>query len=678
MGNLSLGKSCRIALLATAAIGAFTLSQQTPATAQAAKPAAKLSEWKAWGGDGAVTHFSPLTQITAANVSQLKPVWIYDPGTVSRSWENTPLMIDGMLYISDAITSDVVAIEPETGKEVWRMKPDKGKDLRMRGLAYWGGDGSFKPRIIVIWGSQMNGLDLKTGKKMADWPAEGYNIMLPSTAPASAGAVPAAGNAAKSAPVIYKNKIVLADATGFQPGPGRPADPRAYDLKTGKLLWRTRLIPAKGEKGDDSWGPGTQDVLGSGTWGFLSVDEKTGTIYVPTDSGSPDLVGVWRPGDNVGADSTFALDAETGKIKWGFQNHHHDIFDQDTMSAPVPVTVNQNGKKRDMVVQTTKQGMMWILDAKTGQPVHGMENRPVPQSEVPGEKTAATQPFTVGPPPLAQMTIARDNLQNLSDQSNADCKQMWDELKLSSRGPWTPPAKDGAWTVMIPGAAGGIDWGGASVDPDRGWAITNVTNMPTMVQVTKGANAVKGNDGYRFSSGYVRFSDTTGVGCAGGRQGELIAVNLASGKIEWRVPLGELDEQFGARAKGVGATNIGPSLVTRGGVIFIGAATDQRFHAYDTKTGKLLWQTKMSAAADAGPMTYIGKDGRQYVVIAAGGPGSATLQHPGTLDDERGDDWGYHQTLVAFALPRPGDKDLDIVKPYPKRLPKPGEKWIAQ
>jgi quinoprotein glucose dehydrogenase len=187
-----------------------------------------------------------------------------------------------------------------------------------------------------------------------------------------------------------------------------------------------------------------------------------------------------------------------------------------------------------------------------------------------------------------------------------------------------------------------------------------------MIRVTNGASAVKGNDGYRSSAGYTRFSDSDGRTCAGGRHGELVAVNLATGTIVWHVPLGALDVEYGEHAKDIGATNIGPSLVTRGGVVFIGAATDDRFHAYDTATGRLLWQAKMSASSNAGPMTYIGNDGRQYVVIAAGGPGNARRR-------STTDNFAFHQTLVAFALPKPGGTEIDITTPYPKREPKPGD-----
>ena len=214
---------------------------------------------------------------------------------------------------------------------------------------------------------------------------------------------------------------------------------------------------------------------------------------------------------------------------------------------------------------------------------------------------------------------------------------------LPDVGPFSVPAGDGAWALNSIGAIGGMDWGGVSIDPERGLAFANVDNMPTMITVTKTANGVKGNGGLSSNVGNVRFHDKGGRSCNGGRQGELVAVNLATGKIEWRVPLGSLEDEYGEGAKDMGAASIGPTLVTRGGLVFA-AASDDRFHAYDSRRGRLLWQTKMPASSNAGPMTYIGKDGRQYVVIAAGGPGNARRPSPR-------ENAVYHQILIAFALP---------------------------
>lgn len=653
MKNRKAGKSFLIVLAALGLTGsALGQSRSGP------------SEWKDWGGDVARTHYSPLNQITTANVSQLKPVWIWDGGNFGRSWEITPLMIGGLLYITEAQSGDIIALEPESGKEVWRAKAPVsiGKSINRRGLAYWGGDGTMKPRLVAIWGHVMFGFDLKTGQLSSDWPATGLDIGLPN--PAQGGRI-GGGAFAASPPIIYKNLIITAAASGFQPAPAQPADPHANDLRTGKLVWTTRVIPGAGEPGGDSWGPDTQSVVGSGAWGMLALDEATGTVFLPTDTGNPDYVGIWRPGDNAGANSTLALDAETGKIKWRFQNIHHDIFDLDTNAAPSPVEITKGGKKLKVVVQVTKQAMLWILDAVTGKPIHPYEERSVAQSTIPGEKTSPTQPFTILPPPLIPATVRRNNLATLSPQAHEECIALWNERKLSDVGPFSPPAKDGAWGLMSIGAIGGTDWGGASIDKERGVAFVTVSNQPTMITVTPTTEGVKGNGGLRSTSGNVRFADKKGRSCNGGRQGELAAINLASGQIEWRVPLGSMEDEYGPGAKDMGATAIGPTLATRGGIVFA-SASDDRFHAHDSRTGKLLWQIKMASSADAGPMTYIGKDGRQYVVIAAGGPGNARQR-------SAQESFLYHQTLVAFALPRAGDKALDIVTPYPKRAPQPGE-----
>jgi quinoprotein glucose dehydrogenase len=629
-------------------------------TAAMAQPS---TEWKDWGGDAARTHYSALDQINAVNVSGLKPAWVWDGGQFGRSWEITPLLIDGLLYISENQTGDIIALEPETGRQVWRSKaPVPVGRLDRRGLAYWAGDGTMKPRIVALWGHTMFGFDLKTGALSADWPAIGLDIGLSN--PAAGGRI-GGGVFAASPPIIYKNLIITTAATGFLPPPAQPSDPHANDLRTGKLVWTARLIPGANEPGGNAWGPETQNVVGSGAWGILALDAASGTVYVPTDSGSPDYVGIWRPGDNAGTGSTIALDAQTGKVKWRFQNLHHDIFDLDTNAAPAPVEIARNGKRIKVVVQATKQGMIWVLDASTGQPVFPFEERPVAQSQIAGEKSATTQPFTILPPPLLPATVSRDHLSHLSDQANAECKALWDARNLHDVGPFSVPVKDSAWGIMSIGAIGGVDWGGVSIDPERGLAIANIANMPTMITVTRTENGVKGNGGLRSDSGNVRFADNGGRSCNGGRQGELVAVNLASGGIEWRVPLGSLEEEYGAGARDMGATSIGPTLVTRGGIVFA-AASDGRFHAYDSRRGKLLWETKMAASANAGPMTYMGKDGRQYVVVAVGGPGNARRPSPR-------ESFLYHQTLVAFALPRPGDKPVDIVTSYPPHALQPGE-----
>lgn len=626
------------------------------------------TDWKDWGGTGARMNYSSLNQITAANVAGLKPVWVWDSGKFGRTWQTRPLMIGGLLYFTDSQSGDIIAMEPESGKLVWRTKPPVtvGAGVNRRGLAYWAGDGAMKPRIVAIWGHVVYGFDLKTGHLSSDWPGTGLNIGLPN--PAEGGKI-GGGVQSNAPPIIYKNLIITMGATGFLPPPAQPADPHAHDLRTGKLVWTARVIPAANEPGGDSWGPETQNLVSMGGWGHMALDEASGTVYVPTDSPSPDYVGIWRPGDNAGSGSTVAIDAATGKVRWRFQEQHHGIFDLDTNAAPSPVTVTKDGKRVKVVVQPTKQAMIWILDAVTGKPIHPWEERPVAQSQIPGEKSSPTQPFTILPPPLIPATVKRDQLSQLSPQANEECKALFDERKLADVGPFSVPVGGGAWALNSIGAIGGMDWGGVSIDPQRGLAFANVTNMPTMITVTPTSSGVKGNGGLHSNVGNVRFHDKNGRSCNGGKQGELVAVNLGTGQIVWRVPLGSLENEYGAGAKDMGAASIAPTLATRGGIVFA-APSDDHFYAHDAATGRQLWKVKMPASSDAGPMTYMGKDGRQYVVIAAGGQGNARRPSPR-------ENSVYRQVLIAFALPKPGDKAVDITGPYPARMQGPGP-WPPQ
>ena len=626
------------------------------------------TDWKDWGGTGARMNYSSLNQITAANVADLKPVWVWDSGKFGRTWQTRPLMIGGLLYFTDSQSGDIIAMEPESGKLVWRTKPPVtvGAGVNRRGLAYWAGDGAMKPRIVAIWGHVVYGFDLKTGRLSSDWPGTGLNIGLPN--PAEGGKI-GGGVQSNAPPIIYKNLIITMGATGFLPPPAQPADPHAHDLRTGKLVWTARVIPAANEPGGDSWGPETQNLVSMGGWGHMALDEASGTVYVPTDSPSPDYVGIWRPGDNAGSGSTVAIDAATGKVRWRFQEQHHGIFDLDTNAAPSPVTVTKDGKRVKVVVQPTKQAMIWILDAATGKPIHPWEERPVAQSQIPGEKSSPTQPFTILPPPLIPATVKRDQLSQLSPKANEECKALFDERKLADVGPFSVPVGGGAWALNSIGAIGGMDWGGVSIDPQRGLAFANVTNMPTMITVTPTSSGVKGNGGLHSNVGNVRFHDKGGRSCNGGKQGELVAVNLGTGQIVWRVPLGSLEDEYGPGARDMGAAGIAPTLATRGGVVFA-APSDGHFYAHDVRTGRQLWKMKMPASSDAGPMTYMGKDGRQYVVIAAGGQGNA--RRPSPRENSL-----YRQVLIAFALPKPGDKAVDITGPYPARMQGPGP-WPPQ
>ena len=352
--------------------------------------------------------------------------------------------------------------------------------------------------------------------------------------------------------------------------------------------------------------------------------------------------------------------------------------------------------------------MMWIFDARTGEPIHGFEEKPVAQSQVPNEKSSPTQPFTIGPPPLARMGVTRDTLSKLSPEANASCTETWDRLKMENYGPFTTvvddrhngvPARQ-LWRDQLgrrhgqsrdrhglherdehPGLprarARPARWSSRWCRRRRrGWpsrwcwswccragpvAEPVVPLARQQAVAVLAAVATRHNEGWRTEGNFTRFADKFGRPCIQPPHGELFGINIATGQIAWRVPLGTLEDDYGAAGKDVGATNIGPSIATRSGLLFIGATADERFRAFDQRTGRKLWEAKMSASGVAGPMTYIGRDGRQYVVIAAGGPGTAAYR--------TNPQWGYRQIMVAFAIPRAGERVLDIVTPYPRRMP---------
>ena len=377
----------------------------------------------------------------------------------------------------------------------------------------------------------------------------------------------------------------------------------------------------------------------------------------PPIPASPDLVGIWRPGKNAWADSTVALDAETGKIKWAFQNNYHDIFDMDTMAAPVRIDVQKGGKTVPMVLQTTKQGQVWILNADTGKPVYGWKELPVAKSTVPGEKSSPVQPFPDGLS-LAQMHIDRDHLDPDLGQIECRVQESLGRQQVSY-----------CRTVSTAGS-GRLDHhdsrrrrrhrlGRAFGEPANRLGLRQchcncshhgdgTSQGPEDAARARSRATMAG-----ASPAAISASVTVMDGLVRRRlMPELVAINLATGKVAWRVPLGDLSDEYGPGAKKYGAPNIGPSLSTAGGLVFLGTTADDRFHIFDQKTGKELATIKMAASSTAAPLTYVGKDGRQYVVVTdvVGGPGHARYRTPPT------DNYVYHETLVAFALHQAGRK----------------------
>jgi len=602
------------------------------------------TDWPVYGGDLGNTHYSSLSQITPANVSKLVQAWVYNarPENASgaaRQVQATPLVVNGVLYLITAHQS-LVALDPETGKQIWSFT-HKHNGRPPRGIAYWPGDAENPPRLLfgtadgfllavnaktgqAVPGFGNEGeIDLKVGvKDMARFPNNHYGL--------------------SGAPVIFKNLAIVGSHTQDSPGLGSKGDARAFDARTGKLIWTFHSVPQPGETGHDTWlNDGWKDRSGVNAWTTSTIDTATGTLFMTFDCPSYDFYGGDRPGTNLFGNTVVALDAATGKLKWYFQTIHHDIWDYDAPGTPTLAEVVRNGQRIPAVVEAGKTGLVFVLDRRTGKPIFPVEERPVPKGDTPTEWYSPTQPMPMITPPLTRLSITRDELAKVTPEHQKFCEELWDaEGGAHNDGPFTPVGTKP--TVVFPGPDGGGNWGSGTVDPRLGYFFLNTKAdgaISHMVKTEPGI-AKNGLGEDQSQNAYIRsgvhvgartvgsFSNPqTGWPCNAPPWGELSAVDLKTGKIAWRIPFGRVDSLEAKGVMNTGSFNKGGSVATAGGLLFIGASYDQRFHAYESKTGKLLWEVKLAANAQANPITYAGKSGKQYVVVDVG------------------------ENLVAFSLP---------------------------
>jgi quinoprotein glucose dehydrogenase len=644
-------------------------------------PAAK--EWPTYGHDVGGQRFSPLVELTPANVARLQVAWTYHMrpagftgrgggpavmegrgpggavgdvpesagrggrfgGSGFRPSGATPLVKNGILYLSTPY-GRLVAIDPITGEELWAFPLPSGNPS-IRGVEYWAGDGGTPAQIV--FGSadgKLYSVDAKTGKPN---PAFGDNGVVNLNTEAILRGFP--GRDGLSAPpLVYKNLVITGGMTQENPPHGPAGDVRAWDMHTGKLVWTFHSIPQKGEKGNETWaGESWKNRSGVNVWGFITVDEKRGIVYMPFGAPSVDQYGGDRAGDNLFSTSLVAADANTGKYLWHFQVVHHDIWDADMTGAPALFDVKQGNKTIPAVVAMDKVGMVFLLDRVTGKPIYGVEERPVAQSEVPLERTSKTQPFPVKPPPLARMTFRKEDVATVTPELESACRKLLEGVE--SGGPFLPPSYNHL-RVQFPGNHGGVNWGGTSFDPQLGYLFANVNELGQLSGLRdhdreKGpalgagqGNRVDPDGPYEGVPGGGRFSirGTTAqqLPCQQPPWGELAAVNVNTGEIAWKVPLGVTDSLPEGKQK-TGRPGNGGTIVTGGGLVFVGATDDERFRAFDAKTGAELWTVKLPGAAEATPITYQGRDGKQYVVITATGGGF--FNNPITSD-----------SVIAYAL----------------------------
>ena len=639
-------------------------------------------EWRTYGHDSGAMRFSPLTQITPANVSHLKVAWVYHmrpagfkgtsapantrrtggpmsdepepagytPGRLQfgsgfRPSEVTPLVIEGIMYVTTPY-SQVAAIDPTSGEELWAYQLPSGNPSA-RGLEYWPGDGNTPAQ--VVFGStngKLYSVDAKTGKPNR---AFGDNGVVNLNTEAIMHGLPGR-NALTSPPIVYKHLVITGGTSQENPPHGPAGDVRAWEMRTGKLAWTFHSIPQPGEKYNDTWaGESWKNRAGVNVWGLLTVDEKRGIVYMPFGAPSVDQYGGDRAGDNLFSTSLVAADANTGKYLWHFQVVHHDIWDADMTGAPALIDIKQGGKTIPAVVAMNKIGMVFLLDRVTGKPIYGVEERAVPASEVPLERAAKTQPFPVKPPPLARMTFSKADLATVTPELEKACAALVENVVLG--GPFVPVAYNHL-RVQFPGNHGGVNWGGTSFDPGLGYLFANVNELGQVSGLTdhdskKGqamangqGNRVDPDGPYEGLPGGGRFSikgsGTQQLPCQQPPWGELAAVDVNTGVIAWKVPLGVTDSLPEGK-RNTGRPGNGGTIATAAGLIFVGATDDARFRAFNSADGKELWTVKLSGAAEATPVTYQGRDGKQYVVIAATGGGF--FGNPVTDD-----------SIVAFAL----------------------------
>jgi membrane-bound PQQ-dependent dehydrogenase (glucose/quinate/shikimate family) len=599
-------------------------------------------EWRAWGGDEGGTRYSTLKQINRSNVAKLKVAWTYHTGDRSDGTENafrtafeaTPLIIDGVMYVTTPFNK-LIALEAATGREIWKFDPRLSMDRPFnmyinRGCSYWT-DGEKKRILFGTQDGRLFSIDAATGRPDPAFGKDGFTDLRPGVA----DKFPARGYSVTSAPAIFKNLVITGAAVPDGEPQGPSGDVRAFDIGTGKLVWTFHVVPQPGEFGHEGWeGDSWKDRGGTNAWSALSVDVQRGIVFLPLTSPSTDLYGGDRPGANLFGDSLVALDAPTGKRLWHFQTVHHNLWDYDLPAQPILATLQRDGKPVPAVIQLTKTGFVFVFDRLKGTPLFPIEERPVPKSEVPGEYTHPTQPFPVKPAPLTKQSFRREELANVTPEHRKFCEELIQDAVFGSL--YTPLGLKK--TILFPSTNGGANWGGGSFDPETQTLFVNTMEIGWVSQMVKrpeGSKIPYRAQGAKTPNG--RFWDSHLRPCQQPPWGYLTAVDLKTGEFRWRSVLGVDDELAAKGVPQTGTVNIGGSIVTAGGIVFIGATNDSRFRAFDKDTGKELWVAKLPASAHAVPSTYVGKDGKQYVVVAAGGGN----KYSAVVSDQ----------LVAFALP---------------------------
>jgi len=595
--------------------------------------------WSDYGGAADAAQYSALDQINRSNVSKLEVAWAYPTGD-GRHYFFNPVVVERTVYVM-ARNESIVALDAVTGKEIWAHAAETGTTvITNRGINYWESKDRSERRLLYASNHCLRAIDARTGHDILTFGDHGL-VDLKQGLDRDPKAISLVQSTTPGR--VFEDLLILGSATNQGYG-SAPGDIRAFDARTGKLVWAFHTIPRPNEFGYETWPKDAwKRVGGANAWSELSLDEKRGIVYVPTASAKYNFYGVDRAGADLFADCLLALDARTGKRLWHFQMVHHDIWDYDNGTAPKLLTVRHEGKSVDIVAQVTKQGFVFVFDRVTGAPLWPIEERPVPKSDMPGEETWPTQPFPLKPPPFARQKFTVDDLSPyLSPEDRARYRDQL--LSARNEGLFTPPGvRD---TVEMPGNNGGANWSGAAVDGARGLLYVVSKDLPAMLKLeTKPqpdqppAPQASSMEHYYSSFGFMIASN--GLSPIAPPWTSLTAYDLNEGTIKWKIPLGEVPELAAKGIKNTGAhfPKVGP-VVTAGGLIFTGTR-DHKVRALDVDTGKVLWEHELDAALEGMPAVYE-VDGREYVVFCAA---AGTKPNPPASEKIRG-------AYVAFALPK--------------------------